>query len=157
MNDVAKDFCVYVHSRRDNGLPFYVGKGRRNRPHEASGRSQKWCDLVLDAGGFDVEIVAKGLPDSAAKALEANLISRMDGLVNVSPRDNRPDVTTLAPVVKQITPPPDLLADLDAWIAQQPVPPSRSAVIVAALRQFLAGQNGPMKEGDPTPPDAEGC
>jgi len=64
------------------------------------------------------------------------------------PRINKPVNTTL---------PPDLLADLDAWIAQQPVPPSRSAVIVAALRQFLAGQNGPMKEGDQTPPDAEGC
>ncbi len=49
------------------------------------------------------------------------------------PRINKPVNTTL---------PPDLLADLDAWIAQQPVPPSRSAVIVAALRHFLAGQEG---------------
>lgn len=50
------------------------------------------------------------------------------------PRVNRPVNTTI---------PPDLLAELDAWIAQQPVQPSRSAVIVAALRQFLAAQKGP--------------
>ena len=64
------------------------------------------------------------------------------------PRINKPVNTTL---------PPDLLADLDAWIAQQPVPPSRSAVIVAALRQFLAAQKGEMKEGGEPSTDAEGC
>mgnify|MGYP005988781497 CR=1 FL=1 len=49
------------------------------------------------------------------------------------PRINKPVNTTI---------PPDLLADLDAWIARQPVPPSRSAVIVAALRKFLAEDSG---------------
>jgi metal-responsive CopG/Arc/MetJ family transcriptional regulator len=59
------------------------------------------------------------------------------------PRVNKPVNTTI---------PPDLLAELDAWIAAQPVPPSRSAVIVAALRQFLAGQSAAVQEGDPAPP-----
>lgn len=59
------------------------------------------------------------------------------------PRINKPVNTTL---------PPDLLADLDAWIAQQPVPPSRSAVIVASLREFLS-RHGAMKE---TKSDATG-
>lgn len=54
-------------------------------------------------------------------------------------RVNKPVNTTL---------PPDLLSELDAWIAAQPVPPSRSAVIVAALRQFLARQDGAMKESE---------
>lgn len=59
------------------------------------------------------------------------------------PRINKPVNTTL---------PPDLLADLDAWIAQQPVPPSRSAVIVASLREFLS-RYGDVKE---TKTDATG-
>lgn len=46
-----------------------------------------------------------------------------------------------------MTVPPDLLAKLDEWIASQPVPPSRSAVIVAALRKFLEEQDG--KPGGP--------
>ena len=43
-------------------------------------------------------------------------------------RINKPVNTTI---------PPDLLKRLDEWISSQPVPPSRSAVIVAALRRFL--------------------
>ena len=45
------------------------------------------------------------------------------------PRVNKPVNTTL---------PPDLLAELDEWIGAQPVQPTRSAVIQAALREFLS-------------------
>jgi len=34
---------------------------------------------------------------------------------------------------------PELLAQIEAWIAKQPVPPSKTALIEAALRQFLSG------------------
>ena len=54
------------------------------------------------------------------------------------PRINKPVNTTI---------PPDLLSDLDDWIAKQPVPPSRSGVIVAALREFLARHQG-VKESE---------
>lgn len=43
-------------------------------------------------------------------------------------RINKPVNTTI---------PPDILKRLDEWIDKQPVPPSRSAVIVVALREFL--------------------
>ncbi|MEO1109897.1 MAG: ribbon-helix-helix domain-containing protein [Pseudomonadota bacterium] len=37
---------------------------------------------------------------------------------------------------------PDLAKELDDWIAAQPVPPSRTAVIEAALRLFLQKNQG---------------
>lgn len=54
--------------------------------------------------------------------------------------------------------PRPLLAAIDAWIAAQEVPPNRSAVMAAALRQFLSGKTarseGP-KRGGPDPGSAE--
>lgn len=38
--------------------------------------------------------------------------------------------------------PPALIETLDAWAAKQDVPPQRTAVLEAALREFLAKQNG---------------
>ncbi len=38
--------------------------------------------------------------------------------------------------------PPDLLSKLDEWRDKQPVPPQRTAVIVEALRRFLAAERG---------------
>ncbi|MBT56196.1 MAG: hypothetical protein CMF72_22695 [Mameliella sp.] len=52
-------------------------------------------------------------------------------------RTNKPVNTTI---------PPDLLASLDEWISTQPVPPTRSAVIVAALKDFLSRHGSPGKE-----------
>lgn len=49
------------------------------------------------------------------------------------PRVNKPVNTTI---------PPDLLAEVDDWIAAQPIPPKRSQVIVAALRLWLDAQSG---------------
>lgn len=33
---------------------------------------------------------------------------------------------------------PELLKQVDAWIAAQPVPPSQTAVVEAALRKFIS-------------------
>lgn len=37
--------------------------------------------------------------------------------------------------------PPDVLKALDKWRSEQDVPPQRTAVILAALRRFLADHN----------------
>jgi len=37
---------------------------------------------------------------------------------------------------------PELLAEVDEWIAKQPVPPSKTAVIEAALRLLLKENSG---------------
>lgn len=45
--------------------------------------------------------------------------------------------------------PPDLLAEVDAWIEAQPIPPKRSQVIVAALRLWLDAQSrNPVQIGE---------
>ncbi len=42
----------------------------------------------------------------------------------------------------------DLIADLDAWIGAQELPPTKRAVIETALREFLAKRwNVPKKRG----------
>lgn len=37
--------------------------------------------------------------------------------------------------------PPDVLKALDAWRSEQEVPPQRTAVILEAVRRFLADHN----------------
>ena len=37
---------------------------------------------------------------------------------------------------------PDVLADLEKWIARQQVAPSKTAVIEAALRAFIGDEHG---------------
>ena len=40
---------------------------------------------------------------------------------------------------------PDLLARLDAWLAKQEFPPSKTAVVEAALKMFLDARDTPLK------------
>lgn len=40
---------------------------------------------------------------------------------------------------------PELLAKMDAWIARQEFPPSKTAVLETALREFLERRDG-LKE-----------
>lgn len=44
-----------------------------------------------------------------------------------------------------MTLPPELVAELDAWIAAQEFPPARAQVVEAALREWLSRQ-GEAKE-----------
>jgi hypothetical protein len=41
---------------------------------------------------------------------------------------------------------PDLLKDFDAWIAAQPVPPTKTAAVEAAMRKLMADY--PVSEPD---------
>lgn len=36
---------------------------------------------------------------------------------------------------------PEILRQLDDWIAAQPVPPSKTAVLEAALKKFISGND----------------
>lgn len=36
---------------------------------------------------------------------------------------------------------PEILAELDAWLAKQEFPPSKTAVVEAALKAFLEARN----------------
>lgn len=77
MNEENKDYYVYVHRRKDNGVVFYVGHGRLKRINTGSKTKTKdWISVELQAGGHTVEKLVENLSKT-----EANLIEH-DYLVN---------------------------------------------------------------------------
>lgn len=66
-------FYVYRHIRLDTNTPFYVGKGKGNRYRETGKRNTYWKKIVTKHG-LKAEIVASGLSESEAFALEIALI-----------------------------------------------------------------------------------
>lgn len=67
------EFYVYIHFRNDDGLPFYVGKGRANRAWRTDGRSVQWNRIVAKHG-LRVEILKSNLSEVDAFALEKSTI-----------------------------------------------------------------------------------
>ncbi len=67
---------VYVHYRADDGLPFYVGMGERDRAHEMSSRNKFWKN-VKRKHGVVVDIVAENLSVEEAWDLEKKLIKEL--------------------------------------------------------------------------------
>jgi hypothetical protein len=65
---LVKKYCVYVHRRKDNNQPFYIGccsrvDGTRNtgvkkyrRAFDFKLRRPRWFEVMDDAGGLNVEI-----------------------------------------------------------------------------------------------------
>ena len=72
-NKPQLEFYVYIHSRRDDGLPFYVGKGRANRAWRTDGRSVHWNRIVAKHG-LNVDLLKSGLSELDAFELEKSTI-----------------------------------------------------------------------------------
>ena len=63
-----RKYCVYIHRRKDNNLPFYVGCCTRQDNNRLAGvkkfrrafdfgqRRPRWFEIRRDAGGLNVEI-----------------------------------------------------------------------------------------------------
>lgn len=64
------DYYVYMHKRKDNGLIFYVGKGRNNRCNVKTHRNKDWFRVVTEAGGFVSEFIHTGLTSDEAEEQE---------------------------------------------------------------------------------------
>lgn len=69
----TNDFYVYIHFRADDGLPFYVGKGRDRRAWLVHGRNVRW-QRIVKKHGLSVEIMADKLSEKAAFDLEKSTI-----------------------------------------------------------------------------------
>lgn len=74
-------FYVYVHYRKDNGKPFYVGQGTRHRYKYSYGRSNAWKIVEKSAGGFVPVVIEEGLTKDQALELEEFLIEEMQNVV----------------------------------------------------------------------------
>lgn len=71
------DFYVYHHVRTSDGKVFYVGKGRGSRLKAVSGRNPKWANFVAKHGGWVAKIIADGMNEREAHALEIAEIARL--------------------------------------------------------------------------------
>lgn len=78
---------VYIHSRASSGWPFYIGKGQNFRAWGKSDRGD-WWDYCAKKNGVLVTIIAQGMTEDDALALEVELIAEYRGkghsLVNLS-------------------------------------------------------------------------
>lgn len=69
------DFYVYAHCK-ENGEPYYIGKGRRNRHSEVSRRSDLWRKHA-EKYGVKHHIIAKNLTEEEAYAFEKKLVTAL--------------------------------------------------------------------------------
>lgn len=69
----ANDFYVYLHLRADDGMPFYVGKGRNGRAWFSHGRTVHWR-RVVSKHGLIVEILKDSMSESDAFEFEKSTI-----------------------------------------------------------------------------------
>ena len=67
-------FYVYVHYRKSDNLPFYVGKGSGNRYTETQGRNRYWNKVAKKHGFYSV-LWYTGLTEQDAFVQEKQLIS----------------------------------------------------------------------------------
>ena len=76
-----QDYYVYIHFRKSDNIPFYVGKGRGDRHLVKTGRNIYWC-RVAKKHGYYSEIIHSGLSQSAAYSIEAETIKdfRLHGI-----------------------------------------------------------------------------
>lgn len=62
-------YYVYCHSTLDTNIPFYIGKGSRNRAYVTAHRNKFWYSIVKKHG-FKVSFIATNLNEQEAFYLE---------------------------------------------------------------------------------------
>ena len=68
-------YYVYQHTRLDENLVFYVGKGKNNRHSEKNNRNRYWHNVVNKAG-FTSQILYGNLDEELSLLIEMELIDK---------------------------------------------------------------------------------
>jgi hypothetical protein len=87
------DYYIYLHIKKNDGEPFYVGKGIKNRCNNVNGRNKYWKNIV-NKYGFDIIKLDENLNENEAYKLETywiNRIGRKD--LNMKPTTLRAQLT----------------------------------------------------------------
>lgn len=72
-------FYTYMHSKKSDGIPFYIGKGKERRAYNTKGRSASW-NKIVNENGIIVTIIAKWEREEDAFSHEKLLISCMNDI-----------------------------------------------------------------------------
>ena len=73
---MTQDYYVYIHFKKSNGEPFYVGKGIKNRDTATKGRNTFWHSVV-NKHDYIVSRVANNLTEEEALNFEKVLIGKL--------------------------------------------------------------------------------
>jgi hypothetical protein len=74
MEEIVKDTCLYMHTRKSDGRIFYIGIGDKDRPTEKRGRNTHWYNTV-NKHDYNVTIILEGLTWKRACELEVFMIA----------------------------------------------------------------------------------
>lgn len=72
-------FYVYIHYRKTDKIPFYVGKGSANRDTDASGRNAYWNRVAARHGVYS-EIYFEDIDEATAFLIEKEVILELRSL-----------------------------------------------------------------------------
>lgn len=100
-----------MHYRKSDGLPFYVGKGKKDRDGRVSGRSD-WWNRIVSKHGFFYKRLVSNVSESVAFDIEKSTISLLrnagfdicnltDGGEGMS--GHKPSIETILKRTKQTT------------------------------------------------------
>lgn len=67
---------VYVHTRLNSNLPFYVGKGSGKRIDDKKQRNKHWQNVVNKDGGFNSYKIVENVNDELAYLIEIEVIDK---------------------------------------------------------------------------------
>jgi hypothetical protein len=67
-------FYVYKHVRKDDGVIFYIGKGKGKRAWKHESRNLHW-QRTVDKHGYDVVMIAENINEKQSLELEVKMIA----------------------------------------------------------------------------------
>ena len=85
------DYLIYMHVKKTDKTPFYIGKGKINRAHTKKGRSKYWQNTA-NKYGFEVKIIENNLSEDEALKKEIYWIKEIGRAdLNLGPLVNLTD------------------------------------------------------------------